>query len=138
MSARLGEPIAAVFLCRAALDPKRSPLAGVVSVSVACSDQTAPERVKTVAAPRVPLFSGEVTGLGVQLPDWRYPVVAQLDTGELRYDNYSGRWGEQQHLDRFLQTYAVETVKSQARRKGHSVTEQPLSDGSIRLSIGLS
>ena len=31
------------------------------------------------------LFSGEVSGLGVQLPEWRYPVVAQLDTGELRF-----------------------------------------------------
>ena len=38
------------------------------------------------------LFSGEVTGLGVQLPEWRYPVVAQLDSGELRYDNYGQRW----------------------------------------------
>ena len=54
------------------------------------------------------LFSSQVTGLGVQLPDWRYPAVCQLDTGEIRYDNYGGRWGEQQHLDRFLQAYAVE------------------------------
>ena len=44
-------------------------------------------------------------------------------------------WGEQQHLDAFLQTYAVEKAKVEARRRGHSVTEQPLADGSIKLTI---
>ena len=40
------------------------------------------------------LFSGEVTGLAVQLTDWQYPVVADLATGQLRYDNFGGRWGD--------------------------------------------
>ena len=57
------------------------------------------------------LFNGQVTGLGVQLPDWRYPLVCELSTGQLRYDNYGGRWGEQCHLDAFLQSYAVEKAK---------------------------
>ena len=83
------------------------------------------------------LFSGQVTGLGVQLPEWRYPVVAQLNTGELRYDNYGGRWGKQQHLDDFLQSYAVEKSKIEARRRGHSVTEQQLDDGSVKLTINV-
>lgn len=83
------------------------------------------------------LFSGEVDGLGVELPDWRYPVVAQLETGELRYDNYNGRWGEQQHLDRLLQTYAIEKATIEARRKGHSVTEQRLDNGSVKLTINV-
>ena len=43
----------------------------------------------------------------------------------------------QQELDRFLQAYAVERAKSEARRQGHSVTEQPLADGSIKLTIQL-
>ena len=38
------------------------------------------------------LFSGEVTGLLVQLPGWQYPVVIDPATGELRYDNYGGQW----------------------------------------------
>jgi hypothetical protein len=38
------------------------------------------------------LFSGEATGLGVQLPDWKYPLVCELSTGELKYDIYGGRW----------------------------------------------
>ena len=37
------------------------------------------------------LFSGEVEGLAVQLPDWVYPVVADLVTGQVRYDNFGGR-----------------------------------------------
>ncbi len=81
------------------------------------------------------LFSGEVSGLGVQLPDWRYPVVCQLESGQLQYDNFEGRWGEQKHLDRLLQAYAVEKCRLEARRKGHSLTEQRLADGSIKLTI---
>ena len=53
------------------------------------------------------LFSGEATGLAVQLPDWVYPVVADVATGTLRYDNFGGRWGDQRHLDAFVQAYAV-------------------------------
>lgn len=56
----------------------------------------------------VKLFSGEVTGLAVELPGWQYPVVADLATGQLKYDNFEGRWGDQRHLDAFLQAYAVE------------------------------
>jgi hypothetical protein len=36
------------------------------------------------------LFSGEVVGLGVDLPNWRYPVVCDTQSGELRFDNYGG------------------------------------------------
>ncbi len=83
------------------------------------------------------LFSGEKSGLGVQLRDWRYPVVCQLDSGKLVYDNYGGRWGRQEELDGFLQAYAVERAKIEARRKGHSVTEQALADGSVKLTINV-
>ena len=85
----------------------------------------------------VRLFNSEVTGLAVELPDWKYPVVCQTATGEVRYDNFGGRWGEQHQLDRFLQAYAVELVKLQARRQGQTATEQPLADGSIRVQIAV-
>jgi hypothetical protein len=81
------------------------------------------------------LFSGEVTGLAVQLPDWTYPVVFNTATGQVKFDNYNGRWGDQQHLDRFLQAYACEKAKIEARRRGHQCTEQTLADGSIKLTI---
>ena len=84
---------------------------------------------------RARLFSGEATGLIVNLPEWRYPVVFDTSTGQAKYDNYHGRWGEQQQLDRFLQIYAVEKSKTEARRNGHTITEQTLADGSIKLTV---
>ncbi len=81
------------------------------------------------------LFTSTATGFGVQLPEWRYPVVCDTTTGQLAYDNFGGRWGEQQQLDRFLQGYAIEKCRLEARRHGHTVTEQPLVDGSIKLTI---
>jgi hypothetical protein len=53
----------------------------------------------------------------------------------VRFDNYNGAWGAQAELDKLLQAYAVEKARIEARRAGHSVTEQPLSDGSIKLTI---
>jgi len=38
------------------------------------------------------LFNDQATGLGVQFPDWRYPLVCDLSTGQLRYANFGGRW----------------------------------------------
>lgn len=84
------------------------------------------------------LFSGEATGLAVRLPDWTYPVVCDVATGQLNYDNFEGRWGEQQELDRFLQAYAVAKTQIEARKKGHTVSEQALADGSIKLTIQVS
>ena len=81
------------------------------------------------------LFSREAEGLAVRLRDWRYPVVFKTATGEAQFDNYEGRWGEQSRLDQFLQAYAVEQTKIEARRKGHSVSEQSLADGSIKLTV---
>lgn len=83
------------------------------------------------------LFSGPVRGLGVRLPGWRYPVVAELEAGRLHYDNFEGHWGEPRQLERLLQAYAVEKATLEARRQGHSVQEHSLADGSIRLTIQL-
>jgi len=102
-----------------------------IAVAAAC------QRLK-LAAPEqktVKLFSDTATGLAVQLPGWRYPVVCDLTTGELKYDNHGGHWGEEAQLQKFLQTYAVEKVKLEARKQGHTATEQQLADGSIRLQI---
>ena len=81
------------------------------------------------------LFSGEASGLVVQLKDWRYPLVIDVQTGEVRYDNYGGAWGAQEQLDRLLQCYAAEKVKIEARKRGYVVSEQALDNGSIRLQI---
>jgi hypothetical protein len=83
------------------------------------------------------LFTSTETGLAVQLPGWKYPTVCKLESGELRYDNYNGNWGDQRELDRFLQAYAVEKAKLEARKKGYSVVEQHLPDQSIKLTINV-
>ena len=83
----------------------------------------------------VELFSAEATGFCVQLPRWRYPVVCDTESGTVHYDNYEGRWGEQVHLDRLIQRYAVEKSVLEARKQGHSVTEHALADGSIKLTV---
>ena len=101
--------------------------------------QAACQRLKLPAPTQgtTKLFSGEVSGVIVRLPDWRYPAVFDTTTGEAQYHNYGGKWGDQKQLDRFLQSYAVEATKVQARKKGFSVTEQPLQDGSIKLTINV-
>ena len=81
------------------------------------------------------LFNATVTGLCVQLPGWNYPVVCKLQTGQLQYDNYNGAWGRQEELNKFLQGYAVEKARIEARKKGHRVTEAKLEDGSIKVTV---
>ena len=101
------------------------------AVSVAC-------RRLGLAAPvqeTVRLFSGQETGLAVRLPGWQYPVICDIASGQLKFDNFEGHWGNRKELDRFLQAYAVEKARLEARKGGHSVSEQALADGSIKLSI---
>jgi hypothetical protein len=101
------------------------------AVRAACQRLGLPQPVQG----KTRLFSGEVTGLAVQLPDWVYPVVVDLPTGEIKMDDFGGRWGDRAHLDRFLQMYAVERARAEARKRGHQCTEAQLPDGSIRLTI---
>jgi hypothetical protein len=102
-----------------------------VAIAAACRRLGLPEPVPGTAQ----LFSGQATGWLVKLPGWLYPAVLQTDTGQIQFDNFGETWGKQEHLDRLMQAYAVELAKIEARKKGYSVTEQSLADGSIRLSI---
>ncbi|MFO1065510.1 MAG: DUF1257 domain-containing protein [Pirellulales bacterium] len=81
------------------------------------------------------LFTSQVEGLAVHPPRWRFPIVCELDTGSLRYDNYGGVWGDERDVDRFKQAYAVEKASIEARKLGRSVYEQTLADGTVKLSI---
>ena len=62
-------------------------------------------------------------------------AVIDTTTGQVHFDNFNGAWGDQAQLDRFLQIYAVERTRIEARKKGHQITEQALADGSIKLTI---
>jgi hypothetical protein len=81
------------------------------------------------------LLERELEGVLVKLPEWVFPVVCDLDSGEVHFDNFNGKWGDRKYLDKFVQTYTVEKVRLESRRKGYSVIEQSLSNGSIKVSI---
>jgi hypothetical protein len=101
------------------------------AAAAACRRLGLPEPVQGTAQ----LFSGAAEGLLVSLPGWHYPAVFDTATGRARYDNFEGRWGDPAQLGRFLQLYAVERAKIEARKRGYAATEQTLADGSIKLTI---
>ena len=101
------------------------------AIRLACTRLELPEPVHGT----VRLYQDEATGWQVRLPEWRYPVVCETDSGRLRYDNFEGRWGDPARLSAFIQRYAVEKTRLEARRAGQTVIEQPLADGSIRLTL---
>jgi hypothetical protein len=86
----------------------------------------------------VQLFSDTAAGLAVELPGWRYPLVCDTAGSTVKFDNYNGAWGSSSELDKFMQAYACEKTKIEARRQGHVVVEQPLNDGSIKLTVHVS
>jgi hypothetical protein len=91
-----------------------------------------------IAAPEhgtVKLFEAEATGLLVKLPGWLYPLVIDTASGDIRFDNYGGNWGDPLQLDKFKQAYAIEKVRIEAARKGHRLTEQKQPDGTVKLTL---
>jgi hypothetical protein len=102
-----------------------------VAVQAACRRLGLPPPITET----VQLFSGAETGLTLRLPGWQYPVICDTASGQLKYDNFEGHWGDRKKLDHFLQAYAIEKARLEARKRGHSVTEQQLDDGSIKLTI---
>ena len=101
------------------------------AVRATCTRLQLPEPVQATAR----LFSASITGLLVHFPGWRYPVVCQTETGQVQFDNFENRWGDRAQLDRFLQAYAVEKTRLEARKQGYDVSEQSLTDGSIKLTV---
>jgi hypothetical protein len=101
------------------------------AVAAACRRLGLPEPVMGTAK----LFDGEAAGLLVRLPGWLYPAVVEAGTGRVRYDNYGGAWGDPMQLGRFLQAYALEKAGIEAHRRGHSVSERALADGSVRMTV---
>jgi hypothetical protein len=101
------------------------------AVAAACKRLGLPAPVhKTVK-----LFSDTKTGLTVQLPKWKYPLVCDVNSGAVHFDNYGGAWGDQSQLDAFMQAYSVEKARLEARKQGHRVTEEALPSGEIKLTI---
>ena len=101
------------------------------AVAAACRRLALPEPAMGTAQ----LYSGQAEGLLVRLPDWLYPIVIDTASGAIRYDNYGGCWGDEQHLHRLLQAYVVERARIEARKKDFVTSEQSLADGSIVVEI---
>jgi hypothetical protein len=59
-----------------------------IAVAAACQRMGLATPVQGTAR----LYSGEATGLLVQLPDWQYPAVVDTLTGTIHYDNFGGSW----------------------------------------------
>jgi hypothetical protein len=102
-----------------------------VAIQAACTRLRLPQPEQGVFE----LYRTSAAGWAVRLPDWQYPVVCQTDSGELAFDNFNGVWGDLAHLHRFQQAYAIEKTRLEARRQNCAITEQPLRDGSVRLTI---
>jgi hypothetical protein len=81
------------------------------------------------------LYGGQtVRGVAVQLPDWNYLMVADVETGELKYDNFNGNWGDQKYLDQLMQEYSAICLEEQAYQQGYSVERHVNENGDIRLT----
>ncbi len=114
----------------------------IVTIKTACKDINAIRAACSVLKLDAPvigthkLYNNQTAqGIGVSLPDWRFPIVISQETGEIRFDNYGGSWGKQTHLDAFVQRYAIEKARIEARKKNHSFREETLSNGSVKVTI---
>jgi hypothetical protein len=46
----------------------------------------------------------------VKFQSWKCPVLV-APSGEIRYNNYEGNWGEISHLNKLKQVYGLEKLK---------------------------
>ena len=111
----------------------RTEIRDAAALTAACRRLSLPVPVRE----SVKLFSGEATGHAVRLPNWRYPVVCHLGSGQLEFDNYEGRWGDPTQLNSLRRAYAIEKATIESRKQGHTVAEQQLDDGSVKLTINV-
>lgn len=80
----------------------------------------------------VNLFDGKqiAADAAFELPDWKYPVAVK--DGKLYFDNYNGRWGKNETLDKVRQGYARNVSVKTLKARGYRVTEH-VENGHIRL-----
>ncbi|MEI8376434.1 MAG: hypothetical protein WCJ35_26760 [Planctomycetota bacterium] len=63
----------------------QSQIKDVAAVHAACQRLSLPAPVQG----KTKLYGGEVEGLAVKLPDWTYPVICDLASGQVKYDNFA-------------------------------------------------
>lgn len=82
------------------------------------------------------MFDGtKVQGNAVQLPGWHEKAVVKQD-GEVAFDNYGGRWGDEIELDKLVQAYKIEEIEAAARINAYTnIQEEELSNGDMKLTL---
>jgi hypothetical protein len=80
------------------------------------------------------MFDGETVNdaLVFRPNNWSHDVAVPK-SGNLRYDNYEGKWGDEAELDKILQAYSVAELKYQSELEGYIITETRLDNGDIEL-----
>ncbi len=68
------------------------------------------------------LYQTQETGTAIYLPNWRFPAVIK-ENGEIAIDNYGGRWGNMEELNKVTAYYGLEKAKAEAYKQGYSVIE---------------
>jgi hypothetical protein len=106
-------------------------LRDLAAITAACQHLGLPAPMQGTAQ----LYSGEATGLLVQLPGWQYPIAIDTTDGTVQFDHFEGRWGAIEKLHEFVQCYVVEKTRREAQARGYPVYVSPLPDGSIKLQI---
>ena len=63
-----------------------------------------------------------VSGLGIQFNGWKYKAVIDND-GNMVYDTYKGKWGNESHMENFCKEYTFEVARSWAMNHGYFVQD---------------
>lgn len=81
--------------------------------------------------------SQKADGIGVNLKGWRMPAVFNLETKEVKYDNFNGSWGPQSELDDLIHEYTVEATKNAAIADDPTVyvEEEVLENGDTKVVL---
>jgi len=87
----------------------------------ACID-AAHECVAEIVRGKLQLFDGTTVenGFGIQFKNWHYPVIIDLKTGEAKFDNFNGSWGDIAHLNKFIAHYSVHASAHAMRKRGQT------------------
>jgi len=88
----------------------------------------------TISEGKHRLYQTTEEGIGIYLPNWKYPIVVKSD-GTVAYDNYNGNWGREEELNKLRAFYGLEKAKIEARKKGYSIYETTDQQGKLVLKI---
>lgn len=78
---------------------------------------------------------GTVCKCAVKLPGWTFPIYVDQE-GSVHYDNYNGKWGSWESLDKLKQEYAREACYMQAESQGYFVeNESYTADGKLVMEL---